>query len=121
MHHNSKTSLFRPPNRDKIHRQQQNILIRTAKPGQNTSQQQNILIQAAKQGETVGKKKRVVSIDADHPLGILNLQLLQCSLDLNNLVSLNDVSNFNVVVAVDVQTAIVAAVNLLNIVLEAFQ
>ena len=46
---------------------------------------------------------------------------LQCSLNLNNLVCLNNVTNFNVVVAVDVQTAIVAAVNLLNIVLEAFQ
>ena len=51
----------------------------------------------------------------------LYVTFLQCSLYLNNLVSLNNVTNFNVVVAVDVQTAIVAAVNLLNIVLEAFQ
>ena len=68
-------------------------------------------------------KKKVIRRKADHLFHICNgsLVLLQCSLDLNNLVSLNDVSNFNVVVAVDVQTAIVTAVNLLNIVLEALQ
>jgi hypothetical protein len=40
----SKISSFRPQNRDKPRRQQQNILIQAAKPGQNASQQQNILI-----------------------------------------------------------------------------
>ena len=51
----------------------------------------------------------------------LYVTFLQCSLYLNNLVSLNNVTNFNVIVAVNVKTAIVTAVNLLNVIFKAFQ
>ena len=165
----SKTSSFRTHFRDKPHPQQQNVLIRTAKPGQNTpsaakyphlGRKTGTNTPAAAKYPHLGRKTGTTTpAAAKHPHSDRktwtkynaatkypcfgrktgkkkgdppqsrppfsywnrNCNPLQCSLNLNNLVSLNNVSNFNVVVAVDVQTAIVAAVNLLNIVLEAFQ
>ena len=49
------------------------------------------------------------------------LQRLQCPLDLDNLVCLNNIANFDIVVALDVQTAVVAALYLFNVIFETFQ
>ena len=65
------------------------------------------------------KKYRRVSADIS---GHCNaIQALQCPLDFNNLVSLNNVAHLDVIIICDVKSAILSGKHLLDIILESLE